>query len=108
MWAVWSFAEDVLPEDLYEIVWVSASGRAQQIATDGDWVTVAAGAVAVVAIGLAGGLFASAVWSVVLFYGLTLSRSGELAGKLWTARLNSLRTNGSKFARPFWSGWVFK
>ena len=89
---LWQFVDDIVPEDIYQrggewfaqraLEWHSAGGGVH-------WLLVVIAAVAMLGIGM---LF-SVVGSIVVFYGFTLSRSGEDIHRsygLFTRRSSSL------------------
>lgn len=74
--SVWGFADDVLPGRLYDDLGALVYERGRQITEGGARLAIAL-AIATLAVTFVAGLIASAVWHVALFYGFTLSRSGE-------------------------------
>jgi putative membrane protein len=76
IFVVWKFADDVLPQEAYERFAREVTLRAVEWQNRGgsvEWMLVAGAALAVIGAGV---LF-SVLWSIIVFYGFTLSRTGE-------------------------------
>jgi putative membrane protein len=76
VFVLWRFAEDILPEDMYQqfaakLATRMANWQAEHHGVEWTWVAGAAMAVFLI------GIVFSVVGSIVVFYGFTLSRSGE-------------------------------
>lgn len=90
--ALWAFADDVLPESFYRRAGAIFGRAVQQLMTQGTRQAVLAGLIILLVLLLAGMIF-SVVGTMVLFYGFTLSRSGEDLYRSWgllTRRASSL------------------
>jgi putative membrane protein len=74
--ATWAFADDVLPDGVYERVAELVLGAGREVVNQGPQKAVLLGLVGLALFTLLGAVV-SAVGSVVLFHGFTLSRSGE-------------------------------
>jgi putative membrane protein len=89
---LWQFLDDLLPRDVYERFANDVAARAMEWQNRGagvEWMLVLGAAFAVICVGV---LF-SVVGSIVLFYGFTLSRTGEDIYRsygLFTRRSSSL------------------
>jgi putative membrane protein len=89
---LWQFLDDVLPAGMYERLAKSVTSRAAEWQSSGagvEWLPVVGAAVVLIVIGL---LF-SVIGSIVVFYGFTLSRTGEdiyRSHGLFTRRSSSL------------------
>lgn len=90
--ALWAFADDVLPESFYRRGGVIFGQAVQQLLAQGTRQAVLVGAAILLLLLLVGMIF-SVVGTMVLFYGFTLSRSGEDLYRSWgllTRRASSL------------------
>jgi putative membrane protein len=88
---LWQFVDDLLPREKYEQFFVTFVNRIVESQGNGGlpWPVIAAGAVAVIVVGM---IF-SVAGSIIVFYGFTLSRGGEDLHRsygLFTRRSSSL------------------
>lgn len=90
--ALWAFADDLLPDSIYQRAGVVFGRAMQQLLTQGAQAAVIAGLVIIILLMVAGTIF-SVIGTIILFYGFTLSRSGEDLNRAWgllTRRASSL------------------
>jgi putative membrane protein len=89
---LWAFVDDVLPRNFYERLAASVEQAAEGMVRQGAAAAIAAAVVGIVALFIVGAM-ASVIGSVVLFYGFTLSQTGEDLRRsygLFTRRSSSL------------------
>jgi putative membrane protein len=89
---LWNFADDILPEDIYQLATKLVSDAVTRLVAKGAATAVVVTVLGALAV-LVSGLVFSIVGSILLFYGFTFSRRGEDLQRsygLFTQRASSL------------------